>query len=370
MINRSAARSSILLAICLILATLPFNQARAASVTSFSVTLSTIKESTAANHTLAFTIQDSWDPTETLTIDYPDTFNTSGFANNEPEDFDIAVNGTEQNLVANGGCTFNSLEIAITSVNNLSNTFTFTRCSNAAAIASGSAIVIKIGTHATTGGTGDDQIVNQTAAQNNTDSKVTIGGTFGGTGTAALEIVTDNDVTVNATVDPSITCSFSGLTTTFPSLTTGAVSTATSTTSITLSTNAAGGINVTVRDEGNGINPGLYKNYGTTYLIGSADNSYNNIVTLTAGTDGYGIKASASGGSGATLTIDGRFDASGGFNEVGGLEVGAANAVTVASANGPIANRVLTITYMAAVSGLAPAGSYTDNVTYVCTGVF
>jgi hypothetical protein len=370
LIQRQSSRLIILATTVLVVATLPTTRVRAAAVTSFSDTLSTIKESVVANHTLTFTINDGWDATETLTIDFPDTFNTSGFANTEPEDFDITDDGVEQTLVANAGCSPGTLEIEVTTVNTTTDTFTFTRCSGDATIASGSVVVIEIGTNATTGSAGNDQITNQTATENNSDGKVTLGGTFNGTGYVALEIVSDNDVTVNATVDPSITCSFSGLTTTFSSLTTGAVSTASSTTAITLSTNAGSGINVTVRDDGNGTNPGLYKSSGTTYLIGSADSSYNNIVTLAAGTDGYGVKAAASGGSGATLTVDGRFDASGGANEVGGLEVGAANAVSIASATGAIASRVLTITYMAAVSGLAPAGSYTDNVTYVCTGIF
>lgn len=369
--GRRSSRFLIILSLILTVAALPTTKIRAAAVTSFSDTLSTIKESVVANHTLTFTINDGWDATETLTIDFPDTFNTGAFDNNDEEDFDVTDDGVEQNLVSNtGGCTGATLEIQLTTFNTATDTITLTRCTGDATIASGSVIVIEIGTNATTGGSGDDQILNQTATENNSDSKVTIGGTFSGTGTVALEIVSDNDVTVNATVDPSITCSFSGLTTTFSSLTTGAVSSGSSTTAITLSTNAGSGISVTVRDDGNSTNPGLYKSSGTTYLIGSADSSYNNIVTLAAGTDGYGIKGAASGGSGATLTIDGRFDASGGANEVGGLEVGATNAVPIASATGAIASRVLTVTYMAAVSGLAPAGSYTDNVTYVCTGIF
>ena len=363
-------RSFVFIALVLLVAMLSATSAKAAAVTSFSDSLSTIKESVVANHTLTFTINDAWDATETLTIDFADTFATTGFANTEAEDFDITDDGAEQVLVAAGACSGTALEIEVTTVNTSTDTFTFTRCTGDATIASASVVVIEIGTHATQGSAGNDQITNQTATENNSDGKVTLAGTFSGTGTIALEIVADNDVTVNATVDPSITCAFTGLTTTFTSLTTGAVSTAGTTTTITLSTNAGSGLSVSVRDDGNGTNPGLYKSTATTYLIGSADSAYNNIVTLAAGTDGYGAKAAASGGSGATLTVDGRFDASGGANEVGGFEVGAANAVTMASATGAIASRVLTITYMAAVSGLAPAGSYTDNVTYVCTGIY
>jgi hypothetical protein len=343
-------------------------QVQAAAISSFSDRLSTIKESVAANHTVTFTINDAIDATDTFTIDFPNTFNTSGFLNSDDNDFDITDDGGEIIVVASGSCAANRFEI--TTANTSTDTFTFTLCSGSTAIATSSVIVVEIGTHATDSGTGDTQITSQTATENNSDAIVTIGGTFGGSGTLALEIVADNDVTVNATVDPSITCSFTGMTTTFASLTTGAISTSDTNTAITLSTNAGSGLTVWVYDAGNGTNPGLYKSTGTTYLIGSSDGGYSNIATLAAGTDGYGLTAAASGGSGATLTVDGRFDASGGANEVGGLEVGAGLAVPIAAATGSVASRVLTITHKAAVSGLVPAGSYTDTITYVCSGIF
>ena len=342
--------------------------AKAAAVSSFSDRLSTIKESVVANHTVTFTINDTIDASDTFTIDFPNTFNTTGFVNSDDNDFDITDDGGEIIVVASGGCAANRFEI--TTANTTTDTFTFTLCATSTTIASGSVIVVEIGTHATDSGTGDTQITSQTATENNSDAIVTIGGTFGGSGTLALEIVADNDVTVNATVDPSITCTFTGMTTTFASLTTGAISTSDTQTTITLSTNAGSGLNVTVYDAGNATNPGLYKSTATTYLIGSADGSYGNTITLAAGTDGYGLTAAASGGSGATLTVDGRFDASGGANEVGGLEVGAGAAVSIAAATGAVASRLLTITHKAAVSGLAPAGSYTDTITYVCSGIF
>jgi hypothetical protein len=353
--------------LALLVGSLQINAAKAASVSSFSDTLSTIKESVPANHTFTFTITDSWAANETLTLDFPPGFSNSGFANSEPEDFDITDDGVDQTVVASGGCSAAPLEIEVTTVDTTDPIgFTFTRCSGDATIAAGSVVVIKIGTHATVGGTGDDQIVNQTAAQNNTNGVITLtgGGGYTDTGSVAVEIVADNDVTVNAVVDPRITCSFTGLTTTFASLT-GPVTTSNTNTTITVSTNAANGFNISVRDEGDGTNPGLYKSTVPTYLIGSADNSFSNTATLTNDVDGFGIQGSVSGGSGATVTIDARFNQSG--NTVGGLE---RTAINLASSNGAVASRVITIVHKAAVSGLAPAGVYTDTLTYVCTGVF
>jgi hypothetical protein len=351
----------------LLLAAFPVTATRAADVTSFSDTLSTIKESVVANHTFTFTITDGWAADETLTLDFPAGFSNSGFANTEPEDFDITDDGVEQNLVASGGCSGATLEIAITTVDTSDPIgFTFTRCTGDATIAAGSIVVIEIGTHATTGGTGNDQITNQTAAQNGTDGVITLtgGGGYTDTGSVAVEIVADNDVTVNATVDPRITCAFTGLTTTFASLA-GPVTTSDTNTTITVSTNAANGFNITVRDEGNGSDPGLYKSVAPTYLIGSATSAFADTATLTNDVDGFGIQGSTSGGSGASVTIAARYNQT--SNDVGGLE---RVATTLASATGAVASRVVTIVHKAAVSGLAAAGAYTDTLTYVCTGIF
>ncbi len=339
--------------------------AKAAAVTNFSDSLSTIEQSVVSNHTLTFTTADDWSSTETLSIDFPDTFTTTGFANTEAEDYDVTDDGAEQALVASGACSGTALEIEITTVNTSTNTFTFTRCSGDATIASGSVVVIEIGTNATTGSAGNDQITNQTAAQNNSDALVTMAGNFGGSGQLALEIVADNTTLVNATVDASITCAFTGLTTTFSSLNTGAVSTSDTSTTVTVSTNAGNGFNLTVRDAGNTTNPGLYKSSGTTYLIGSADSSFGNTATLSNGVDGFGIQGSASGGSGGAVTIAARYDQT--SNAVGGLEL---TDTTLASATSAVANRVVTVVHKAAVSGLAPAGAYTDTLTYVCSGIF
>jgi len=336
--------------------------AQAAVVDSFSDTLSTIKESVAANHTLTFTINDSWGASETLSIDFPDTFITSGFANSEPEDYDITDDGVDKTIVASGSCAANSIET--TTVNTTTDTFTFTLCSGSTSIAAASVIVVEIGTHTSAGGSGNDQITNQTAAENGSDALVTLAGTFGGSGSLALEIVADNDVTINATVVSRITCTFSGLTTTFSALA-GPVATADTNTTITVSTNAEDGFNLSVYDQGNGTNPGLYKGSGTTYLIGSADGSFADTATLQTDVDGFGIQGSTSGGSGAAVTIAARYNQTG--NAVGGFE---RTATTLASASAPVASRLVTVVYKAAVSGLAPAGTYSDTATYVCTGIF
>lgn len=335
-------------------------KAYAGSVNTASDTLSTIEQSVVANHTIQFTLNasDTFSSGENITVTFPTGFDLTSLVS--PGDFDFKNAATDE-TVQSGACAGTDTiraEVA-------SQTVTFTACSSYTAESAGSTIIIKIGTNAVFAtGTGANQIINQSAAQNNSDAKIVIGGTEA-SGQIAVEIVADNTVLVNATVNASITCAFTGLTTTFSGLDTGSVSTSDTSTTVTISTNGNGGFGLTVRDAGNTTNPGLYKSTATTYLIGSADSSYGNTATLAAGTDGFGIQGSTSGGSGASVTIAARYDQT--SNAVGGLEL---TDTTLASATGAVANRVVTVVHKAAVSGLAPAGAYTDTLTYVCTGVY
>src|SRR3972149_11221791 len=66
------------------------NLAYAAPHTVISDQLSRLEVSLNANHTITFTLASAWDASETLTLDFVngDGFDTTGFANTEPEDFD------------------------------------------------------------------------------------------------------------------------------------------------------------------------------------------------------------------------------------------------------------------------------------------
>ncbi len=344
----------------------PFG-AQAASVTNFSDALSTIQQSVAANHTITFTTADDWSSTETLSIDLPDTFTTTGFANNEPEDYDLTDDAVEQVLVANGGCSGTALEIEITTVNTSTNTFTFTRCTGDATIASGSVVVIEIGTNATTGSAGNDQITNQTAVQNNSDAIVTLAGNFGGSGTLALEIIANNTFSLSATVDPQITCAIDNTSGTFGTFTIGTIATASNSPTWTISTNASNGYSLTIHSLGNTTNAGLYS-ASAGYVIKSADSAEASSADLsTSDIIGYGLQGTkTNGGAGsATTSISSPYTASG--NNVGRLQL---TNQPLASAAGAVSNATITSTFKAVVSGLVPAGSYVDTATYVCTGIY
>ncbi len=175
-------------------------------------------------------------------------------------------------------------------------------------------------------------------------------------------LLAQTNVSVSATVSTSITCNLSTTTTAFGNIDTSAVYTSSPNVTTTVSCNPGAGCTVTIKDQGDGTNGGLYKSTSPTYLIPSPASGYPNTATLSAGTDGYGIQAATTtAGSGGTLSLNSIYNQTG--NTVGKL---ATTTQTLASSSQPVANREVVVTHKAAVSGLAPAGSYADTITYQC----
>jgi len=176
-----------------------------------------------------------------------------------------------------------------------------------------------------------------------------------------VQAQTTETVTVSATVTTSVTCSFSTTTTAFGTIDTSAVYTSYPNITTTVSCNPAAGCQVQINDQGSGTQPGLW-NSSASYLIPSPDSAFNATATLVAGTEGYGIQATTtSAGSGGTLSLNPRYNQTG--NTVGGLTT---TTIQLASSSQPVANREIVVTHKAAVSGLTPAGSYQDTITYNC----
>ena len=145
---------------------LPVTQA--ASMSSVKDLLSTSAASTAANHTITFTMPagQTWAAGETLTITVDNAgqlFNLGALANSDPLDYDIRTDtagaNTDESIVANAGCASNDA-IEITTINTTTDVITFTACGSYTAPANASIIEIQIGTHAALGGAGNSQITN------------------------------------------------------------------------------------------------------------------------------------------------------------------------------------------------------------------
>jgi len=326
--------------------------AHADALTALSDTMSRLADSTPtavySDHTIKYTTPSGVAAGQNMQITFP-----AGFTIGTVDYTDIDVSwgpstGAENELTlaatpsgATWGAVFSGQVLSITS--------------GTGTITAASKVIIEIGTNATFGVAGDQQIQNQATAATYT---ISIAGSFGDTGKIAIVILTDDQFAVTASVDPTLTFTVSDTLTAFGTLSSTSVTTSSPNITLTVSTNAQSGYTITVKDAGNGTNPGLY-NSTAAFIIGSADYSYGNSANL-ASVAGYGIQ-----GSSATATVASPYNVSG--DNVGGYELVAQNLATY---SGLADNHTITITSKAKITGSTPAGAYTDTVTVIATGNF
>jgi hypothetical protein len=318
--------------------------------TAMKDTLSREKVSVSAAHVLTMTLPTGGIPTgATLTVTYPGTFGTLT---------------TTPDVVCGGGLATAGLGTTVLTI-----TGGATACTGSL----------------TVGGTTPFTSTNPSSPGS---FVVTLGGTSI-TGSFAVTIVNDDQISITASIDPSITfnvgsqssgtaCSGSysgnGGTVALGTLTTSAV--ATSDTSVAnicsrLTTNAGSGAIVTVKS----LNAALKSTAYTGDTIASSS------ATLVAGTSGYGICVGSGGGSSETgidtTTPAGTAPvATSPFNgscttaahAVGALTTGAQSIWSVAHAS---QNAYFKIYVKAAISGTVPAHSdYADTLTFIATATF
>jgi len=348
----------LILILAILLFFIPQKVSATGPLTALSDTMSRLADSTPtavlSNHTIKYTTPTGVAAGQNMQITFP-----TGFTIGTVDYTDIDVSwgpstGAENELTlaatASGttwGAVFAGQVLTI-----ISGTGTITAASK---------VIIEIGLNATFGVAGDAQIQNHATAATYT---ISIAGTFTDTGKIAIVILTDDQVQLTATVDPSITFSLSANSSAYETLSTGSVIDSSPDITLTVGTNAGSGYTVTVRDTGSDTNPGLY-NSTAAYLIGSTDSSYSNGPTaLVAGTEGMGVYVFSTTG---TPTVAARYNGGTG-TQVGGLEI--ADTTIISRATGMSANDTATIRHKAAISAFTAAGSYTDTLTYIATGNF
>lgn len=184
---------------------IPFSQKAAASnVTSFSDTLSDSDMNMLSNHTFRFTTPSGLTSGQTLSLTFPAGFilATNTATGLDFNDMDVTDDGVEITLADSpaGASTWG--------VSTTTNSITFT--TGSAGISSSSAIVIEIGTNATSGATGDTQIRNPFPGVS-TSYQIDLGGNGVDTGHTRVAILDDVDVT--AAVDTTFTFTVTGMST-------------------------------------------------------------------------------------------------------------------------------------------------------------
>lgn len=327
----------------------------AASVTSLSDNMSRLKASTASNHEIKFVTPSGLAAGQTITTTFSSDF--TGVSSIAFGDVDFATGSsnnctsatfTEQTLAASPSGTTWGVGSAgqVVTITSGTGTVTADRC-----------VRIRIGTNAVTGTTGTNQVTNGAIDD---DDTIVIGGTFGDSGTAAVDIITDDQVVVTANVDPSITFAISDTTIGFGSLNAADDRFATGDTlgnsSSTVAHTLAAGTNAT-------------SGY-VMYVLGNTLTSGSNTITApagpsatTVGSEQFGLNLSASGGSG---TVDAQYGTASQY----GFGSSATVQDNIAAATGPSATTTYSATYVGNITANTEAGSYSTTLTYTATATY
>lgn len=175
------------------------------------------------------------------------------------------------------------------------------------------------------------------------------------TGTVAAS--TAGAITVNATVDEALTFTLSSATISLGALTSGATG-SNGTVTMTASTNAASGYAITYSAP-------------NSLRSGSTDITAYTNGTSAPGTEGFGfnLMSNSTPSVGAGVSGAGGATAQAGYNTTNQYSFTPAGA-TIASVGVPSNTNVFTISYVANISPVTPAGAYTTTVTYVATPNF
>lgn len=341
-------------------------KAQALALSVKSDLMSRLQISAASNHTITFT-QDagtSLAAGETLTLQFDPTaqgFGLTSLSATDPLDYDIKVGGTEESVVAAGGCASNDA-IEVTTVNTTTDTITFTACSSYTVGAAGAIIEIQIGTNATSPTAGDTQITNPSGTGTKT---ITIGGNFGDTGNILMEILTDDTVNITATVAETINFEINDVEIGFGALNgsgarwANAAATGSDTDvsahTIIVGTNADGGYSVT------------YTGATLTGPAGTIDALEAGVVDDANGTPGSEQFALSFDKSGDALITSGYDHAT---NPDWKFDADPTSPVEVVHETGPSADETISAYYLANIATLTEAGSYSTDITYIATATF
>lgn len=306
---------------------------QAASLTTLSDTMTNLNATGTSNHTISFTTPTGIHSGDTITITFPAATFSHG---------DGTLTGV---TIADGVGADN----AVTSATWATPAITIT--------ASASSVV---------GANNTAKIIIPTAQMTNPAAGtyvVSIAGDFGDTGQFAVVIITNDQVVVNATVDPTLTFAITNNSVTL--LTAGSGNPDASNTAfngantLVAGTNATGGYVIsyngaTLTSGGNTITA-----IGGTAATSSTGNEQFGLNLKDNATPNVGTEAS--GGSGV---------ASANYNTADSYAFAAGAATQIASAAGLSATTTYTVSYIANIAANTQAGAYSTTITYICTGTF
>ena len=349
-ISRLRSFTSASLMVTLLSFTLGTTQiAYAASLTSLSDTMSSLKVSTLSSHVLKFTTPTgAADNTDTIIVTFPSDFNFTSKTIGSLTFTHGATTGAETAETLAASATASDWGAAFSGTQNRVLTLTApTDGVGAAAIAASDKIII---TYDST---------NSTNASTPGLYSIAISGTFGDTGSISVTILSDDQVSVSATVAQSLTFNISDNTIGFGALSSSAARYATGDTNgsasetsahdIVVGTNATNGYSMT-------LNGATLTDGGNTITAIGASNTASSV-----GSEQFGLRLVPSGGTGA---VTAPYAASGFAFDT------AAFPDQVASASAPSDNTTYSARYIANIASITEAGNYSATLTYTATANF
>lgn len=173
--------------------------------------------------------------------------------------------------------------------------------------------------------------------------------------------ISDDQISVTASVDPSFTIAFTNNTEALGVLNVSSVSSSPGE-AITVTTNAANGWTMWAKSENAGLSSA-----STGYTIDTAGSIDGTPSTLSQGTEGYVLDVNSTTNGSGSLTVAAEYN--GADTSSGGTL--STSLQQIASATDPTSTDTVTLVLRAAIEGLTPAASdYTDTITVVGAGVF
>ena len=370
-LKKIAQKSIIFLLVSVLLsAPLFYQTAHAAGLTALSDTMSRLADTTLSNHDIKYRT-----PTGMSAGTMKIYFNTAGFDDGSVDYTDIDLQYGSSQVEVNDDCSSSCTKATLAAAAGAgawgaafaSNDLTFSYpTSGGTAISANDYVRVLIGTNATEGGAGDQQMTNPGSTGTKTIT-IDVGTGPLDTGQLAIVIIGDDQVVVSTTIDPYLNFT---LTTNAVTLTksgggnpdysnTGYNQGAANT--LAANTNAASGYTLTY--SGATLSDGL--GHDITAIGGSPAAS-----TTSSEQFGINLKDNATPNTGAERSGAGSATAAADYGTADQFAFETGGPTTLASASASTASNTFTVSYIANVSETTEAGAYSTTITYICTGNF
>lgn len=335
--------------LAMLLYMMPTKFAAAATISSASNTMSNLTINATSTHSIKFTSPTGVNNnTDTIIVTFPADFDFTGKAITGLSLTHGATTGLEATETLSAAPSATAWGAAFSGTEN--RILTLTAPSDgigSSAIAASEKIII--------GYTGVNSVNPSTPGS----YAVAISGTFGDSGDITVNILSNDQVTISATVPQSLTFSISDNSISFGNLSAVSARYASGTASgdtseveahnLIVGTNASNGYTMTV--SGNTLTSGA----NTISAIGSSNSASS------VGSEQFGLRLTAAGGSGS---VSAPYAAAGFAFDTAAFPDAIATSVTAS------ANTTYSARYLANITSSTEAGSYTATLTYVATANF